>query len=144
MSEKQNVITEERRKYKRIEKECIVNFGEFSASGLGIAGADAKIESITKDLSAGGILFASKRSYEIGSILKFELAIPGWEKFKAEFIKPDSVTRSKPLVAVVSVVRVEVIKPGSLYEIGGCFVGIDDGHQWALVKYVGAELKKQK
>ena len=88
-----------------------------------------------KDISAGGLLFECKRKYDIGNLLKLEIVIPGWEKFKSEFYKPDESSRSKPLIALASVVRVEMVKPG-LYDIGVSFAGIDEGHQSALLQYI--------
>jgi len=68
-------------------------------------------------------------------VLRIEIKIQDWEKFKPEFYKPDKLTVSKPLVAIVKVVRVEDIGGGQ-YEIGVDFSGMDEGHRIALAKYV--------
>lgn len=137
-------MSDERRKYVRVATQCLLTCEKFTAQNLGITNAENKIEAITKDLSAGGILFEASEQYEIGTLLKFEINVPGWERFKAEFYKNDRVSSSAPLVLLASVVRVEVIETGKRYDIGACFVAIDDGHQWALVKYINSRLKKQQ
>jgi hypothetical protein len=49
------------------------------------------------------------------------------------------LTKSEPVIVLVRVIRV-FLKGAGAYEIGANFVGIDDGHQMALAKYI----KQQK
>jgi len=100
---------------------------------LGLNVADA-LQSLSKDLSAGGLLFESSDLYAEGDILRLEIDLPGWEKFKPEFFKPH-ISKSGPVIALVKVLRVKRVDFGR-YEIAALFVGIDEGHQMALVKYV--------
>ena len=88
-----------------------------------------------KNVSASGALIETPKIYQIGDVLLVNLNIPGWEKYKSDFIRPGTLTRSEPLHVVASVVRVEFIRAG-LHEIGVCFVGIDETHQKALAKLI--------
>lgn len=92
-----------------------------------------------KNFSAGGGLFESSEKYEINQVLQIEISVPGWEKFKNEFYKSTKLSVEEPVIALAKVVRVELVKEG-LYDIGVCFIGIDQGHQWALIKQVNASL----
>jgi hypothetical protein len=120
----------ERRKFIRIKKSNALKHVKFQLSG----GAGDALQSLSKDLSAGGILFESAVLYAIGDILRLEINVPGWEKFKPEFYKP-GLTKSEPLIVLVKVMRVERVGAGK-HDIGCMFVGIDDGHQMALAKYL--------
>ena len=122
--------TSERRKYLRVKKNSSLKHVKFH---LGEAGSDT-FQSLSKDLSAGGILFESNILYAIGDVVRLEIAVPGWEKFKPEFYKPH-ISKSEPVVVLVKVMRIERVGYGK-YNIGAMFVGIDDGHQMALASYI--------
>ena len=124
----------DRRKYVRIPAQYVLRQHVFSLSNIGNDDVSAYATAVTKNVSAGGMLFETESIYEIGTLLKVELDIPGWEKFKTEFYREDILSRSKPVIVIASVVRVEVIEPNARYDIGACFVGIDEGHQLALAK----------
>jgi len=79
--------------------------------------------------------------YNLQELLKIEITIPGWERYKNEFYKDDKISRFEPVVILASVVRVEVVRPDDLYEIGVQFVGIDEGDRWALMKQINNQLK---
>lgn len=100
------------------------------------------VEGILKNYSGGGVLFESTIRYDIGDLLKLEIALPGWERFKNEFYKEDRLSRSDPVVVLASVVRVECMGPPSLFDVGVCFVGIDEDDRWAVIKQIDAQLQK--
>lgn len=131
----------ERRRYVRLPGEYVLRYEKYSLSKVKLESPEKKIDTVTKNISAGGVLFETKTKFELGSLLKIELDAPGWESYKAEFYKSDATSHRVPIVTLASVVRVEVVVPGSTYDIGVCFVGIDDGHQWALLKYVDKKMK---
>ena len=87
------------------------------------------------NISAGGALFETSKIFEIGDVLLMKINIPGWERYKTDFIRPGQLTQSGPLTAIATVVRVELLKAGH-YDIGVCFSGIDEWHQKALVKLI--------
>ena len=134
---------EERRKYVRISSGHIVRFETFTAEKLGSADISSLVQTVMKNVSAGGVLFSTGTKYDVGTLLKLEIDLPGWEKFKTEFYKNDTVSRSQPVIVLATIVRVEVVDPGKLFDIGACFVGIDEGHQWALMRYVDAAIGKK-
>lgn len=124
----------ERRKYIRIREEDVLVCEPFGASALeGVSGR--RLRALTRDVSEGGVLFESSDYIAAGTILRMEISIKGWEKYKREFLKPDEVKTAKPLVVLGKVVRVEIIKSGS-YEIGVAFMALDAGHKWALKQYL--------
>ena len=126
----------ERRQFIRIPEQYIAHFEEYNAQAIGTQQLTEDIRAVTKNLSAGGMLFESSREYPVGTLLRLKLSVPGWEKFKTEFYKVDTVSRSEPVTILASIVRIEVLEPEKKYEIGICFVGIDQGHQIALSKYI--------
>ena len=125
----------EHRKFTRIKKTASIKHVKFH---LGGDGNDA-LKSLCKDISAGGILFESEVFYETNDIVRLEIDLPGWEKFKPEFFKLH-LTKSEPVIALVKVRRAISLK-GGMYEIGASFVGIDEGHQMALAKFIKKQQK---
>ncbi len=133
----------ERRKFLRIPSEDVLNCKVFSVVDLVEEVKGYEIQAIMKNISAGGVLFESNSRYEVGSILKLSIDVKGWENFKPEFFKGDVLSRKQPLVVLANVVRVEVVEPYSKYDIGVCFSAIDEGHRWAMIKYVDRKVKEK-
>jgi len=129
----------ERRKYARIHEEDVLVCEPFDASALGGKIGKGR-HAFTKSLSEGGILFESAQIFPIGTLLKLELDLPGWEKYKPEFRKHDALPGRLPLVVLGKVVRIEDIGGGE-FDIGVLFVALDTGHKLALKKYVARALK---
>lgn len=130
----QEPIKEERRKYFRLFEENVLTCELFSAAAFGSAKLN-QVHTFTKSLSEGGILFESDVIFNIGAVLKLQIALPGWEKFKPEFYKSEGATSRKPLVVLGRVVRVEEVGP-KRYDIGVLFGAVDSGHKLALKKYL--------
>lgn len=126
-------MADERRKYIRLSTKHIGRISPYSISNID---QSSQIETIVKNVSAGGALFESKKKYSLGDLICIEIDLPGWEKFKSGFYKPGQLSKGDPVVAIANVVRVEVVKLGKLFDIGICFVGVDDDHQRAIKKYV--------
>ena len=134
MDENQNEMSEHR-KYVRIPRQYIIRCAPFTAKDLLSPVQDNITEGVLKNISCGGVLFESKVKYDVGSLLRIELALPGWEKFKTEFFREDRMPHSDPLTVLAHVVRLEVLEDG-LFDIGACFSAIDEGDKWALFKYI--------
>lgn len=125
----------ERRKYVRILSEDVLQCQLFKNENFVESATEDNIRAVTKNYSAGGILFETNAQFDVGSLLKLEISIPGWERFKAEFYK-DGTSYGEPLVILATVVRVEALADEGLFDIGVCFSAIDEGHRWALLKYI--------
>jgi len=130
----------ERRKYFRLSKECLVKCEKYS---IPRKAANEQLACKAKNISSGGLLFESKTKFELGDVLWLEVQAAGWEKYSAEFYKHEKTTESKPLVVLGTVVRAELLPSGS-YEVGVAFTGIDEGHRWALLKYLKAKSAEEK
>ncbi|MDD3089949.1 MAG: PilZ domain-containing protein [Candidatus Omnitrophica bacterium] len=85
----------ERRKYTRIDSGYLVSCEKYTIPRSAGAGSS---RGKTRNLSGGGILLEVEGEYKVGDVLRLEIAIPGWEKFKAEFYKPGQAASSKPFV----------------------------------------------
>lgn len=132
----------ERRKYIRIPAKHILECKRFTAEDLISEEVGNHIRSITRNCSAGGVLFETNTRFYIGELLEIEINIPGWEKFKAEFYKGDAISSEKPLIVLATVIRVDTVEPNTRYEIGVCFSAIDKGHEWAILKYINQKIKE--
>ncbi len=131
----------ERRQFIRIDEEDLLVCEPFDPANF--SGSIAKrIRTFTKSLSESGILFETNDPYAVGALLKLQIDIPGWEKYKLEFYKADVLSRHQPLVVLGKVVRVEDIGQGR-FDIGVVFTAIDSGHRLALKKYLQIEKTKK-
>ena len=79
----------------------------------------------------------SKTKFDLGEVVRLAVNADGWDKFSAEFYKQDKTSGPKPLFVLGTVVRSELLSGGA-YEIGVAFTAIDEGHRWALTKYLKA------
>jgi hypothetical protein len=84
-------------------------------------GFSAEQISYTKNISAGGLLFASKEPLAIGSFVELQIELPDG---------------SKPLECLARVVRVDEIRPDEDYNIAVCFLGITGAQRVRLEKFV--------
>lgn len=128
----------ERRKYRRIDSGFLVSCEKYTiprSAGAGLSKAK------TKNLSGGGILLEVDSEYKVGDLLRMEIAIPDWEKYKAEFYKPGQIASSKPFVVIGTVVYVKAL-PAGKYDVGVNFSGLDEGHRWALMKFLRETAKQ--
>ena len=133
---------QERRKFTRVAEEDLLICEPFDASAFG-GDMKKRVHVFTKSLSEGGILFESTEIFPIGSLLKLQLDIPGWEKYKVGFYKGNTPSGSHFLVVLARVVRVEDLG-GGIFDIGVAFVALDSGHKLALKKYLELESAGRK
>ena len=82
--------------------------------------------SITKNISAGGLLFVSSELLTVGSIVELKIELP------------DS---DEPIDCLVKVLRVEEIEEGRHYDVAGHFLDITSAHRTRLDKYIESERK---
>jgi hypothetical protein len=132
----QEMINSERRKYQRLPARLELTCVPFRLGGFSFGIS----KSMTKNIGAGGILLESRKKYSLSELLKLEINIPGWEKFKPEFYRPDVSTGSKPLVAIGKVVWISEGKLSEVFDMGIQFMGIDEGHQWGLMKFINSKV----
>jgi hypothetical protein len=125
----------ERRKYQRFPGRFELTCAPFRLGGFALGLSKC----VTKNIGAGGVLIESRKRLALSELLKLEIRIPGWERFKSEFYHPDTLTGSNPLIAIGKVVWVSAQQPDA-FETGIQFMGIDDGHQWGLMKYINNRL----
>lgn len=144
MNKTTNKSEADKRKYKRIEKQYILKCEQFTFTELLNGDANIPNEAITKNFSAGGLLFQSTQKFNIGDLLKIEVDLKGWDKFKHEFYKVNKTSNSSPLTVLANVVRVEMLdNENKNYDIGVCISAIDDGHKIALKEYVDHLIQEQ-
>lgn len=124
-------MTNERRQYKRIPLGATVSFQELSFSKI-----MESANSISKDVSSGGLLITSTREYCLGTLLKLEVDVPGWGKHQKSF-GTASDKDQRALVAVGQVVRVEQMESGE-FELGIKFLNVYPDDWTALQSFVEA------
>ncbi len=126
----------ERRKYYRVDRNCVLRCEQFSAKNFNEKSLQGAEGGLVKNVSASGILFETNQPYQIDTLLKVELKLAGWEKFKNEFYKSDAPSKAQPLIVLAKVTRVEKVEPGGTFDIGLNIVSIDEDHQEALKKFI--------
>lgn len=125
-------MSAEKRKFNRMQMDQLAEFREYDLQ----KGDSALIPSNLKNVSGSGVLFETENPLEVGTLIKMKLKIPGWEKYKSEFIKPDWKSTSEPLVTLGYVARVEETEKDESYETGVDFVCMDEKHKQALMQFI--------
>jgi len=121
----------DRRNFRRIPMGATVGFQELTFSTI-----PEPATSVYGDISAGGLLVSSARSFPLGTLLKLELRVPGWGKFQGRF-GPAHDQDLRPLVAVGQVVRIDTLDAGD-FELGVKFLNVYPDDQEALRKFIDA------
>jgi hypothetical protein len=132
----------ERRRFARIPRDNITYVSECNVlEELSLRDESEKLICRMKDISAGGLLFESPKEYPLGAILKLELVLPHWEKYKKSLFRSQFAYPSKPFLVLARVVRVEYVEEG-VFDIGVSFTGVDDSTRELLSDYVNSLLPK--
>jgi type II secretion system protein E len=121
------LLDSERRVYNRLGNKINLRFKPFkNAEELAGKGFTLDQLSVTKNISAGGILFASTQILNIGTFLELKLELPNNEE---------------AINCLARVVRVEELIEGKSYDVAGVFLDITSAQRALLDKYVVKELK---
>lgn len=114
-----------RRVYRRLKAEVNLRYRVFkSRDELARKGYKFEHVTVTKDLSAGGILFAAKEPLEPGVILELTIEIPDGEE---------------PINCLARVVRIEKLEEKADYEVAACLLDITGAQRQRLNSYVEHE-----
>ena len=118
----------DKRAYTRLSCEANLRYKVFkSQQDLIKRGFNPEQLSVTKDISAGGLLFVSNEPVPIGSILELKIELPD----------------SKELIECLArVVRIEEREADQNYNIAVCFLDITGAQKARMNKYVKTELTK--
>ena len=128
--EKKNKQLEERRQYKRIASTALVELKPVDKTT-----DHDRVSVETLEISTGGILFSSDRSFEIGSRWRLRILIgqsttynPDWELKHFDIDEP-------VLSAVCKIVRQKGAREIG-YDIAAVFESIENGHAEELQKFL--------
>jgi type II secretory ATPase GspE/PulE/Tfp pilus assembly ATPase PilB-like protein len=118
----------DKRAYPRLTCEANLRYKVFkSQQDLIKRGINPEQLSVTRDISAGGLVFISSEKVAIGSILELKIELPNGEE---------------TIECLGRVVRIEEQELEQSYNIAVCFLDITGAQKARLNKYVQAELKK--
>jgi type II secretory ATPase GspE/PulE/Tfp pilus assembly ATPase PilB-like protein len=118
----------DKRAYLRLVCEANLRYKVFkSQQDLIKRGFSPEQLSVTKDISAGGLVFVSSENVPIGSILEVKVELPNGEE---------------TIECLARVVRIEEQEFEQSYNIAICFLDITGAQRARLNKYVQTELKK--
>ncbi|MCM8831020.1 MAG: Flp pilus assembly complex ATPase component TadA [Candidatus Omnitrophica bacterium] len=81
---------------------------------------------VTKNISAGGLLFISKEKIDVGNIIEVTIELP------------DGI--NTPIECLAKVVRLEEIEENKLYYIGICFLDMTSEQRFRLEKFINLEI----
>ncbi|MBF0484125.1 MAG: PilZ domain-containing protein [Candidatus Omnitrophica bacterium] len=132
MDKNEHSDSSNRRQFTRVDRPHLLKVKVFD---LKEQDSVRRIEAVTRNVSAGGLAFESEQFFEAGTVLEIELDAPGWEKIKGIFAAEENEPRLSAVMLLAKVIRTRVIEEG-LYDIAVAFVGIDERHRNALMKYV--------
>jgi len=108
----------DRRKYLRVDAPYVLRCERAIDTNL----PDSVVESVTKNVSASGVVFESRVPFNKGDSLRIILNLPGLDG------------NSERLCLRCVVARVEMLDDWS-YDIAVAFTGTDGGIRWKLMKH---------
>jgi len=115
----------DKRVYNRLNAKANLRYQVFkSEEELNKRGFSVENFSVTKNLSAGGLLFVAGEPLPIGGVLELRLGLPD---------------KDEPVECLARVVRVDEIEPGKIYNIAVCLLDITSAQRTRVNKYVEAE-----
>ena len=115
----------EKRPYQRLNSKVNLRYKVFKSQGeLLRKGFSPEQLSVTKNISAGGLLFFSDEALPIGSILELKIELPNGQE---------------SIECLAKVVRVEEIEEEKNYNIAVCFLDITGAHRARLNRYVESD-----
>ena len=119
---------QDRRTYIRLDKKINMRYKIFkSRDELLKKGFTMEQLSVTRNISAGGLLFSSVELLTIGSILELKIEVPDL---------------GEPVECLARVVRVQEMIEDKSYEIAACFLDINSAQKGRLNKYVEIEVRE--
>ena len=124
--------TEERRSFMRLPKDTKVEYHtlEYPLDHNNFEEANVK------NIGGGGLLFETNHIIDIGKILKLDITLQGWHKFRPGFFKVHESSISRPVTAIAEVVRIEEIIKEKRYEIGVKFVNVYEDDLKGLIEFM--------
>ncbi len=116
----------EKRVYQRLNAKVNIRYKTFrSLQDLAKAGFTPEYLSVTRNISAGGLLFVADEAFPAGSILELFIELPHGEH---------------PIECLSRVERVDEIEKGKSYGIGVCFLDVTSADKTRLNRYVESGL----
>ncbi len=114
-----------KRVYQRLDSKVNVRYKAYKTQEeLYKRGFKPEQLSVTRNISAGGVLFVADEPLPVGSILE---------------VKIELIDRSEPIECLARVVRVDEMEPKKNYTIAVCFMDITGAQRARLNKFVEAE-----
>lgn len=121
-------IQSEKRAYKRLDSRVNLRYKIFKSQAELIKyGFMPEQLSITKNISAGGLLFITSELLQVGSYIELKVEMPAGEG---------------TVECLARVIRVEEIEEGRSYDTAVCFLDITSAQRAKLDKYVQTNLEK--
>jgi Tfp pilus assembly pilus retraction ATPase PilT len=110
-----------KRAFRRLNQKINVRYSVVPAHGQDDASLDAEYRTVTRNISAGGILFAAFEAPALGSVLDLVIEVPDGKD---------------PVRAHARVVRVEEIEHLKKYDVAVCLLDVTGSERIRLNKYV--------
>lgn len=116
----------ERRSYSRLKSGIIVHYKVFkSQEELLKRGIKPEQFSLTKNISAGGVLFDAGEFISLASIIELRLELPD--------------NKNEPVECLARVIRSEEIEENKIYETAVCFLAITSAERARLDRFIEKE-----
>ncbi|MFP4392344.1 MAG: PilZ domain-containing protein [Desulfohalobiaceae bacterium] len=131
-------MDQERRQYARLPKNFRVELRELSFS----ASQKQAVQTRCLNVSAGGLLLETSRSFSQGQKVQVRLYVPSLNRFHPSFFKVFESSLDQSLLAVAEIVRLEEKVPLQLYQVGIQFLDVYEDDWQALYRMLDAASKE--
>lgn len=114
-------LAENKRVFHRLNEKVNIRYRVIDPEGIDDGSRDAEYLTVTRNISAGGILFAAVEAPALGSVLELTIEIPDGKE---------------PVLVHARVVRVEEVNYQKKYDVAACLLDITGSQRVRLNKYV--------
>ncbi|HTZ11320.1 MAG TPA: ATPase, T2SS/T4P/T4SS family [Candidatus Margulisiibacteriota bacterium] len=123
--QQEEVLGMDRRIYSRLDRKLNLRFKVFKSGDKSAKSTLAQEQlSVTKDISAGGLLFLSSEPIAVDSVVELKVELPG---------------DPRPIECLARVIRVDTLDEGS-YHIAACFLDMAAADKALINKYIDSQL----
>jgi len=118
-----------KRIYRRLKSKIDIHYKVFNAQDPHAKRLAApEVNSVTRDISAGGLVFFAEQSFPAGAVLELRIDLPD---------------TGEPINCLARVIRVDELEENSKYDVAVCFLDLTGGQRRSLDKYVGNSMTNE-
>lgn len=122
----QSPTYQNKRLFPRAEAQIPLRWRQYTVEKSGEKKYTSEFLTVTKNISAGGLLFSTKEPLPVGEVLEIKMELP----------------EEPPVVCLARIVRIEEVQDETVYNVAVCFLDLSGADRARINKFVTEEKEK--